>query len=85
MFHVCVQKFDGMDENFLSGELNRALSNNYPILVSCCLIDSSGNWKILRPCLVSHLKIFRPSHRIFGHMHETLNIDKKNKLITQFG
>ena len=24
MFHTCVQRFDGMDENFLSGELNRA-------------------------------------------------------------
>ena len=22
--------------------------------------------------------------RIFGHMNETLNVDKKNKLITQF-
>jgi hypothetical protein len=35
-------------------------------------------------------KIFRektvdfPSHRIFGHMHGALNIDKKIKLITQF-
>jgi len=25
MFHVCVQRFDGMDEKFLDGELNRAL------------------------------------------------------------
>ena len=25
MFHTCVQRFDGMDENFLGGELNRAL------------------------------------------------------------
>jgi hypothetical protein len=25
-----------------------------------------------------------PSHRIFKHMHEALNIDKKIKLITQF-
>jgi hypothetical protein len=25
-----------------------------------------------------------PSHRIFEHMHEVLNIDKKIKLITQF-
>jgi len=24
MFHVCVQRFDGMGENFLDGELNRA-------------------------------------------------------------
>ena len=24
MFHACVQRFDGMDENFLGGELNRA-------------------------------------------------------------
>jgi len=36
------------------------------------------------PCLVPHLKIFHPSHRIFGHMYGTLNIDKKNKVITQF-
>ena len=25
MFHACVQRFDGMDENFLGGKLNRAL------------------------------------------------------------
>jgi hypothetical protein len=25
MFHACVQKFDGMDEKNLDGELNRAL------------------------------------------------------------
>jgi hypothetical protein len=25
MFHACVQRFDGMDEKFLGGELNRAL------------------------------------------------------------
>ena len=24
MFHACVQRFDGMDEKFFSGELNRA-------------------------------------------------------------
>ena len=29
MFHACVQRFDGMDEKFLNGELNRALY--YPI------------------------------------------------------
>ena len=40
--------------------------------------------QLLRPCLVPHLKFFHPSHRIFGHMHRTLNIHKKNKLITQF-
>ena len=26
---------------------------------------------------------YSPSHRIFGHMHEALNINKKIKLITQ--
>jgi len=31
----------------------------------------------LRPCLVPHLKIFHPSHRIFGHMYGTLNVNKK--------
>jgi hypothetical protein len=25
MFHACVQRFDGMNENFLDGKLNRAL------------------------------------------------------------
>jgi hypothetical protein len=24
-----------------------------------------------------HRNFFHPSHRIFGHMHETLNVDKK--------
>jgi hypothetical protein len=41
-----------------------------------------------RPCLVpkKFLQKFSdsPSHRIFGHMYEALNIDKKIKLITQF-
>jgi len=31
----------------------------------------------IRPCLVLHPKIFHPSHRIFRHMHGTLNVDKK--------
>jgi len=39
----------------------------------------------IKNCLVSHPKNFYPSYRIFGHMHRTLNVDKKNKLITQFG
>jgi len=26
MFHACVQRFDGMDENFLGGKLNRPLA-----------------------------------------------------------
>ena len=30
-----------------------------------------------QPCLVPHPKFFHPSHRIFGHMHRTLNVDKK--------
>ena len=25
MFHACIQRFDGIDENFLGGKLNRAL------------------------------------------------------------
>ena len=28
MFHACVQRFDGMDEKILGGELNRALEKN---------------------------------------------------------
>jgi len=31
----------------------------------------------LRPCLVPHPKFFHPSHRIFTHMHETLNVHKR--------
>ena len=38
MFHACVQRFDGMDEKFLGGELNRALV--YP--------ENQKNFKILR-------------------------------------
>jgi len=34
-------------------------------------------WTAVRPCLVSHPKNFYPSHRIFGHMHKTLNVNKK--------
>jgi hypothetical protein len=39
---------------------------------------------LFRPCLVAQPKIFRLSHRIFGHMHRKLNVHKKNKLIIQF-
>ena len=28
MFHTCVQRFDGIDEKFLDGELNRALDGS---------------------------------------------------------
>jgi hypothetical protein len=31
----------------------------------------------LRPCLVPTQKLYSPSHRMFGHMHGALNIDKK--------
>jgi len=40
MFYACVQRFDGMDEKILGGELNRALE--YPISVT--LIVSGGVW-----------------------------------------
>jgi len=33
MFHARVQRFDGMDEKFLGGELNRALNENQHIFV----------------------------------------------------
>jgi hypothetical protein len=29
-------------------------------------------------------KLFNPSHRMFGHMHGALNVNKKEKLIAQF-
>jgi len=32
---------------------------------------------LFRPCLVTPPKIFHPSHRTFGQMHGTLNVDKK--------
>jgi len=43
------------------------------------LEDSAGEVLFggLRPCLVPHPKIFYSSHQIFGHMYETLNVDKK--------
>ena len=30
-----------------------------------------------KACLVFHPKFFHPSHRIFRHTHETLNVHKK--------
>jgi len=49
---------------------------------SMCFVQSSWNMysvfkSHLRLCLVLHLKNLHPSHQIFGHMHGTLNIDKK--------
>jgi len=38
---------------------------------------------MLGSCLVAIQKLFTPSHQIFGHIHEVLNIDKIKKLITQ--
>ena len=47
MFHACVQRFDGMDEKFLGGELNRALSAldmNIYILYLLFFIKSFNNF-----------------------------------------
>jgi hypothetical protein len=44
-------------------------------------IDSVENVRKLRPCLVSmqkKKKLFTLSYQMFKHMHEVLNIDKKN-------
>jgi hypothetical protein len=50
------------------------------------LCHNSGHWNLGLFSLQKNLQNFSdyPSHRIFGHMHETLNINKKIKLITQF-
>jgi hypothetical protein len=42
-----------------------------------CFAPKLTSLFIIRPCLVSHSKIFYPSHRIFEHMYGTLNVDKK--------
>jgi hypothetical protein len=38
---------------------------------------SLGHCLFVRPRLVSQIFFPKTSHRIFGHMHEALNIDKK--------
>ena len=37
-------------------------------------VDQLSSYALFRPCLVPHSKFF---HRIFRHIHETLNIHKK--------
>jgi hypothetical protein len=46
-----------------------------------CYLSSLG-WFSLQKILQNFSDF--PSHRIFRHIHEALNIDKKIKLITQF-
>ena len=50
-----------------------------------CGINGGHDSKALFSSLPKY-QIFQdsPSHRIFGRMHEALNINKKIKLITQF-
>ena len=49
MFHACVQRFDGMDEIFLGGELNRALFETLVIFSAC---HSSIILMQISPCCV---------------------------------
>jgi hypothetical protein len=37
--------------------------------------------QLMRACLVPTQKLFTPSHRMFRHMHEALNVDKKTNCI----
>ena len=50
----------------------------------CCINTTTSHTGTCLVGEVSHQKNFHPSHRIFEHIHGTLNVDKKNKLITQF-
>jgi len=80
MFHECVQRFDGMDEKFLGGKLNRAseFACDVNVIRSPFIHESarSLSW----PC-VSHLNFFHSSHPIFGYIHRVLNINiNKNQL-----
>jgi hypothetical protein len=45
----------------------------HSVYISSIWMDQTGTW----PCLVSNLKNFHPSQRIFRYMHRTLNVDKK--------
>jgi len=51
MFHVCVQRFDGMDEKILGGKLNRALDSKSK------LFEVINNFRLYnRVCIVSALR-----------------------------
>jgi hypothetical protein len=67
---------------------SRGLMRRRPCLGSCewrvflqIFDDRDGSLisivRVLRPCLVFHLKFFYPSHQIFGHMYGILNVHKK--------
>jgi len=43
MFHTCVQRFDGMDEKILGGELNRALDFSSHRMHKVLNIDKNKN------------------------------------------
>jgi len=44
MFHACVQRFDGMDEKILGGELNRALERKFLGSTTIALSFVFGNY-----------------------------------------
>ena len=81
MFYACVIIFNvtGNLKNFTMKKIPAvAVTDGYSR-------RTTASVGAVRPCLVTHPKNFHPSHRIFEHIYETLNVDKKNKLITQFG
>jgi hypothetical protein len=39
MFHACVQRFDGMDEKFLGGKLNRALIRRFFLMFRDLIVE----------------------------------------------
>jgi len=85
VWRLCTAKHTGEiaeQANTNMGRVRTVLADHE--LPPCLVYPSSILNNPLRPCLVPHQKIFHPSHRIFGHMHGILNVDKKNKLITQF-
>ena len=65
----------------MNGEMDRKIERGFQIWE--LLIDSESkcmlfSYGFVRPALVLKVFFLKTSHRIFGHMHRVLNIDKMN-------
>jgi len=72
MFHACIQRFDGMDEKFLVGKLNRASLQTSQLFFA---VSFSSTALFTSQKILQNFSYF-PSHRIFRRMHGILNIDE---------
>ena len=73
LWHIPLQSL-GIKHSSISA---KEIYNGYQLkFIITNFVDLATNCRFLRPCLVPKNFFPKTSHRIFGHMHGVLNIDK---------